>query len=80
MSSGFKLPGYLRLLLLTYKLGWVRLSLRKKLGFTMNDVYMLEAYGLVKVLRESAEGREKTVHITEKGRKVVEEQIAKYVC
>ncbi len=63
-----KLPGYLRLLLTLYREGMIEEKQRRKLGFTMNDVYMLEAYGLVR----RADG---CVIITGDGIKWVEQQI-----
>ena len=68
MTGELRLPGYLRLLLLLYRYNSVSVKQRRFLGFSMNDVYMLEAYGLVK--------REKdTVSITSSGIKWVEENI-----
>jgi len=68
MTGELKLPGYLRLLLILYRKGSVNVKHRKLLGFDLNDVYMLQAYGLV-------EYNGKTVTITSNGVKWIEENI-----
>ena len=77
MRTEFTLPKYLRLLLLLYRKGIVEMSKRRSYGFTKNDVYMLEAHGLV--TRTSVRGEEIVV-ITDKGEKWVYENIVKVVC
>ena len=62
------LPKYLRLLFLLYGKGKVRIENRKKYGFTLNDVYMLEAYGFACRLGNHIE-------ITDKGRKAAKEAL-----
>ncbi len=62
----FSLPRYLICLLSVYKHGKVRVDERRKHGFTMNDVYMLQAYGLVKV-------EEGFIELTEAGLRVINE-------
>jgi len=63
-SDGFKLPGYLRLLFLLNTKGSVMVRERRSLGFSLNDVSMLEAYGLIRENNGSLE-------LTEKGKDVL---------
>jgi len=65
-KAKFKLPRYLRLLLHVYREGRVSLSRRRRYGFTLNDVSMLEAYGLA---RRNGD----YVEITDGGREAVKE-------
>ena len=69
----FRLPKYLHLLLLLYREGELLLRNRKRDGYTMNDVYMLGAYGLVGYDRER-------VWITDAGRALVNDRIRRLVC
>jgi len=62
----FKLPRYLRLLLHVYREGRISLGQRRRYGFTLNDVSMLEAYGLA---RRNGD----YVEITDGGREAVKE-------
>ncbi len=63
-----RLPGYLRLLLVLYREGGVFVKERRKYGFNMNDVHMLQAYGLVRI----AEGM---VILNEEGYRWVEREV-----
>jgi len=67
------LPKYLRLLLLLYKHGELNTRERRKHGYTLNDVAMLEALGLL-------ERHGPRIKITSKGREVVEQEIKPYIC
>ena len=67
------LPKYLRLLLLLYKHGELNTRERKKYGYTLNDVAMLEVLGLL-------ERHGPRITLTNKGREVVEQEIKPYIC
>ena len=65
-SDGFRLPGYLRLLFLLNSEGKVMVSLRREYGFRMNDVHMLQAFGLIREHNGFLE-------LTDKGREFLKE-------
>ena len=66
VSDGFRLPGYLRLLLLLNRRGKVNVGKRREFGFSLNDAEFLKSFGLI---RES----DGFLELTDKGREVVRE-------